>query len=243
MIRPYFTLNGITIYHGDCRELLPELGWCDLVLTDPPYGLDFPYLSYRDSASNLSALIRDVFPLLRARRMCISSGITSYAMWPAARWICAAVWDTTGSYGRCGFSQWFPILFYGEDIPGAGKVNGRIKADTFRVSGGGAVGFQRDDLEREHSCPKPLNLWTQIANRFSLPDDLILDPFLGSGTTLLAAKTLQRRAIGIEMEERYCEIAARRLSQDVLPLEERAPEFVEVQDELPGMTEEIEVQL
>jgi len=221
-MKPYYEHGGITIYHGDCREILPEIGWADLILTDPPYGLDFPYLSYRDSASNLSALVRDVFPLLRARRICISSGVTNYAMWPPARWVCCATWNTTGSYGKCGVSQWFPILFYGEDLPGFGAVNGQIKGDTFRVSGGASVGFQRSDLEGEHSCHKPLNLWKQILNRFSLPNDLVLDPFLGSGTTLVAAKELGRRAIGIEIEERYCEIAAKRLAQEVLPLEQGA---------------------
>ena len=219
-MKPYYedSKAGITIYHADCREILPTLAKVDLVLTDPPYGVGFRYATYQDTKENLEGLIASVFPLLSADRILISSGIANYGLWPQADWMCCATWNTTGSYGKCGVSQWFPVLFYGDDLPGFGAINGQIKGDTFHVSGGGDVGFQRDSTEKEHSCPKPLKLWSRIASRFSNPSDTILDPFMGSGTTLRAAKDLGRRAIGIEIEERYCEIAAKRLAQEVLHL-------------------------
>jgi site-specific DNA-methyltransferase (adenine-specific) len=71
-----------------------------------------------------------------------------------------------------------------------------------------------------HPCPKPLGLMRWLVARVSKPNETVLDPFMGSGTTLLAAKDMGHRAIGIEIEERYCEIAAKRLSQEVLPLED-----------------------
>ncbi len=213
---PYYDHAGITIYHGDCREILPRLEF-DMVLTDPPYGLEFPYLSYQDSLVNLQSLIKATFgSLRRAKRCLVSPGVTNCFLWPKPDWICSAIWDTTGSYGKCGVSQWFPILFYGKDIDGFGAVNGQIKGDVFRVTGGGSVGFQRDGNESEHTCPKPLNLWKKILNRFSEPLETALDPFMGIGTTLLAAKELGRKGIGIELEERYCETAARRMEQEVL---------------------------
>jgi DNA modification methylase len=67
-----------------------------------------------------------------------------------------------------------------------------------------------------HPCPKPVRFCTQIISRLTTPGQLVVDPFMGSGTTLVAAKQLGRRAIGIDIEERYCEIAAKRLEQEVL---------------------------
>ncbi len=215
-MKPYYEDSSVTIYHGDCRDVMPDLTY-DVVLTDPPYGLEFPYLSYQDSLPNLHTLIKDTFSSLRRSKRClISPGLTNCFLWPEPDWICAAIWDTTGSYGKCGVSQWFPILFYGQDLSGFGAVNGQIKGDVFRVTGGGSVGFQRDDNESDHVCPKPMNLWKKILNRFSDESETVLDPFMGSGTTLRAAKDLNRKAIGIEIEERYCEIAVRRMAQEVL---------------------------
>jgi site-specific DNA-methyltransferase (adenine-specific) len=74
------------------------------------------------------------------------------------------------------------------------------------------------DDAKGHPCPKPLRWMTWATSLASLPGETVLDPFAGSGTTLLAAKSLGRRAIGIEIEERYCEIAAQRCSQEVLGL-------------------------
>lgn len=71
----------------------------------------------------------------------------------------------------------------------------------------------------EHPCPKPEEFMRWLVGRVSLPGQTVLDPFMGSGSTLRAAKDLGRRAIGIEIEERYCEIAVKRLAQGVLPLE------------------------
>lgn len=237
-MKPYYQDSAVTIYHEDCREILPSLEF-DVVLTDPPYGLEFPYLSYQDSLVNLHGLIKDTFgSLLRAKRCLISCGQTQCSIWPEPDWICAAIWDTTGTYGKCGICQWFPILFYGVDVKGFGAVNGQTKSDVFRVTGGGSVGFQRDSNEAEHTCPKPLNLWKKILNRFSEPHETVIDPFMGIGTTLLAAKELGRKAIGIELEERYCETAARRMEQEVLQLNDASNPRIELADTAPLLLQE-----
>ena len=70
----------------------------------------------------------------------------------------------------------------------------------------------------QHPTEKPTELSGHFLRLHSAPDDIVLDPFMGSGTTLRAAKDLGRKAIGIEIEEKYCEIAAKRLAQEVLPL-------------------------
>ncbi len=109
-----------------------------------------------------------------------------------------------------GWTQWglnsiSPILYYGKD-PRCGK-----KGTT-------STGMQVNEASEKngHPCPKPYRAWAWLLNKGSLDGEIVLDPFMGSGTTLRAAKDLGRKAIGIECEEKYCEIAARRMAQEVL---------------------------
>jgi site-specific DNA-methyltransferase (adenine-specific) len=216
---PYYEEAGITIYCADCRDVLPSLPKVDLVLTDPPYGLDFAYASYCDTRQNLIDLITSaIVPAIAiSERACILPGITQVYLYPEPAWIGCINWNTTGSFGKFGYTQWMPVLLYGSDVKGFGSVDGLLKSDVIHFNGGNGVGLWRigDD---QHPCPKPLNLIRSLVKRFALAQQTILDPFMGSGTTLVAAKRLGRRAIGIEIEQRYCDIAIERLRQDVLPL-------------------------
>jgi hypothetical protein len=218
-VTPYYEDAFVTLYHGDCRAVLPALAF-DVAVTDPPYGLGFPYLSYDDTRESLVALIGDVMPVLRvkAERAFVLCCPTQIGLYPAADWVSCVTWNTTGSFGAFGYSQWMPVLCYGSDLDGFGNVNGMLKSDTLRISGGAGVGFQRSRAEAEHTCPKPINVMRQVIQRFTPAACTVVDPFAGSGSTLRAAKDLGRRAIGIEIEERYCEVAAKRLAQEVLPL-------------------------
>jgi len=202
---PYYSRDGITIYHGDCRDILPLLGPVDLVLTDPPYGIrkadwdgDFPTWWLEDAARLAPAmgLMPGIWNLLSCPR---EVGRLKY------RWTLAAYLANGMTRGLIGFGNWIPCLVYTADGTSAYQQDG----DCRRF----AVGTE---AMPEHPCPKPYNVMRWLVSR--LPGDLILDPFMGSGTTLRAAKDLGRRAIGIEIEEKYCEIAVRRLSQEVLPL-------------------------
>ena len=107
-------------------------------------------------------------------------------------------------HGPWGFLTFSPILYYGKDYrAGRGALpNGIQVTESAEING--------------HPCPKPILAWKWLLAKVSEPTDVIIDPFMGSGTTLRAAKDLSRRAIGIEIEERYCEIAANRLRQEVL---------------------------
>ena len=216
----YYREPSGVIYCGDCLEILPllEPGSVDLVLTDLPYGLDFPYLSYIDSPENLKRLVVKVIPEFKriASLIGIAAPISNLWYYPQPDWMIACTWNTTGSFGRFGFSQWFPVILYGKDLSGFGSINKQLKSDVIRENGGGSVGFQRDKIERKHTCPKPYNTMRKLVNRLSLQSHLILDPFLGSGTTAVAAKQLGRKFIGIEIEEKYCEIAKQRLAQEEL---------------------------
>lgn len=212
-MKPYYSHAGITIYHGDCREILPTLPKVDLVLTDPPYGIgearknnasrgklaqakDYGVASWDDKPPSdwLFLLMREISTYQ------IMFGGNYFPLPPSKCWL---VWDKVN--GECDFADcelaWT-------------NLNKAVRKIEWRWSGM----LQQDMSNKEHrSHPtqKPLAVMKWAITQ--APDDCktILDPFMGSGTTLVAAKNLNRKAIGIEIEEKYCEIAANRLSQEV----------------------------
>jgi DNA modification methylase len=209
-------IGDATLYLGDCRELLPTLSGVEAVVTDPPYGIGFDYYSYDDTRDSLAGLISSVIvpAIAMARRSVITPGQTQIWMYPAAEWVSSVSWDTTGTFGHCGYSQWMPVLIYGKDVSGFGRnASGVLKSDVIRFTGGAGVGFQRTEAEKAHTCAKPLNVMEAIVARFTDARETILDPFMGSGTTGVACARLGRRFIGIEIEERYFEIALRRIEE------------------------------
>lgn len=218
--KPYYNdeRNGITIYNGDCREILPHLPKVDLVLTDPPYGVkrDKGFEGFEGFGGFGKKIARRRFeddewdaerPSDEILRMCASLGGTSI-IWGgnffadilprSTHWI---FWDKL---------QTMPTFGDGE----LAWTNSPRKSITkITVQWNGLLGKEQT---RQHPTQKPLALMIWCIEKYG--GGLILDPFMGSGTTLRAAKDLGRKAIGIEIEERYCEISARRLAQEVLPL-------------------------
>jgi DNA modification methylase len=213
-MKPYYERDGITIYHGDCREVLPtiETASVDLVLTDPPYGiaLDTDYASgkLRNGAVHIAVYGDDEpfdpTPLLRFRRL-ILWGANCYAnlLPQSTKWI---AWDKVLRNDL--------NLRIGEHELAWTNCVGRSRMFRHLWSGGYRASEQHTAL---HPCQKPVALM-QWCIQLVPEVQTVLDPYMGSGPVLRAAKTLGRSAIGIEIEERYCEIAARRLQQDVLPL-------------------------
>ena len=198
----YYKDDYCTIYHGDCREILPGLDKVDLVLTDPPYGI-----GKEDWDESYPAWGEKLFFSV-SNRVCVTPGIWAIgnciqAMGDKYKWVIAGHKPAAMTNGRLGFNKWQPAVV-GGDIK-------RIGQDAFDFS-------QVDDGKQGHSCQKPLKFIKWLIAKLSEQHETILDPFMGSGTTLRAAKDLQRKAIGIEIEEKYCEIAANRLAQEVLPL-------------------------
>jgi site-specific DNA-methyltransferase (adenine-specific) len=207
-------IGDATLILGDCLEVLPTLGRVDAVVTDPPYGIGFDYASYDDTRENLRRLIAGMFAhRANYARMVILCGPTQIHEYPASDWVSCITWDTTGSFGKYGYSQWTPVLLYGPDLPGFGNVNGLTKTDTYKITGGAGVGFQRDGSDKKHTCPKPLNIMRQTVQRYTATDDAILDPFMGSGTTGVAALQLGRKFIGIELDPGYFDIACKRIEE------------------------------
>ncbi len=192
-----------TIIQGDCLEIMKTFGDLsfDLVLTDPPYGLGINYDDNNSDKVLSTAWFKEAKRISHA--LIFTSGVTNMFEYPKPNWVLC--WFKPGaiSRGTYGFNSWEPILVYGA------KPSTR-EPDVVRVP----VGRQLD--VGDHPTPKPRKLFEYLVNRFTYEGARILDPFMGSGTTLVAAKYLNRNATGIEISEKYCEIARKRLSQESL---------------------------
>jgi len=230
MLTPYYQQDNITIYCGDCREIKPQLESHDLILTDPPYaakslgGNNF----FSKGAAN--------FYHSRELRDMNNFNLADYedVLYPANMLI--AFHDRnlirdysafiTRVYGNYDLHVWHKV----NAIP---FTNNTFKSDIEYISQGYISGRRNlakglpqhemskvyssgIDTENLHPCQKPLPLIMKYIR--ILQPSSILDPFMGSGTTLVAAKRCGISAIGIEINEQYCEIAVKRLAQSVMPL-------------------------
>ena len=215
-VQPYYEQDGITIYHGDCREIMPSLAPVDLVLTDPPYGIGadrnlrankqhgaaaVPSRDYGEGGWDVAPEAALIALTVCAGKSAIVWGGNYFTLPPSAGWL---VWDKdngTNGYADCELA-W-------SNLPIACRRRRHRWMGMLQEYAG-------DDKEdRVHPTQKPLPLMRWCLEL--VPDAVtILDPFMGSGTTLRAAKDIGRKAIGIEIEERYCEIAAKRMAQGVL---------------------------
>ena len=210
---PYYDRDGITIYHADCRQILPMLGRFDLLMADPPYGIDADnrkrILSRRKLAAakdyGESQWDKEPVPawlMELAREMCdkqIIFGGNYYALPPCKG---PLIWDKEN----------------GDNDFADGELAWNNLGTALRIKRHLWNGMLRKGGEdRHHPTQKPLEV-IQWAIMQAGDVQTILDPWAGSGTTGHAAKNLGKRAVLIEREERYCEVAAARLAQDVLPL-------------------------
>jgi site-specific DNA-methyltransferase (adenine-specific) len=247
-VRPYYSHAGVSIYHGDCREVLaslPPLG-ADLVVTDPPYGISVEGSERRKPKGegtkrlDFFAVDRDWQAMRETWRTALMLALghmaphASLYAWVGHR----QIGDTVDALDGRGFSTRFLVwekacpmpAAPGTGWPSAAEIcvvgypaRGRVwtaprdapprsnvlRADGYRHGQPGKV---------DHPTQKPLAVVSPLLAFSSRAGDLVLDPFMGSGTTLRAAKDLGRRAVGIELEERHCETAAKRLSQEVFAL-------------------------
>jgi DNA modification methylase len=203
--------EGVTLYLGDCREILPTLPKVDAVVTDPPYGIGYKYLSYDDTLDNLENVVINAVSSAKniADRTAVFCSLRHVGEFPSPDWMLAWAWRGTAMFGDYGVNQWAPILCYGRDIPGFGSVNGVIKSDCIFFEGGNT---ELKDM-KSHPCPKNEGIMQRLVLRLSNKNQTILDPFMGSGTTGVAAVKLGRKFIGIEIEPKYFDIACQRISE------------------------------
>ena len=208
-MKPYYQDEWVTIYHGDCREIMPELpdNSVDLVLTDPPYHPD--YISYYEFLSELGLKL-----LKEGSYLCAYAG-TMYLPDVIAALTKHLTWVWLFNLHHHEFTRiWmYQILQTSKPILAVSK--GKPKP----------MHWLRTDLNPDGKA-KQLHRWQQaegipalLISKLTEPKGIVLDPFLGSGTTAYCAKKLNRKSIGIEIEEKYCEISANRCRQTVMELE------------------------
>jgi site-specific DNA-methyltransferase (adenine-specific) len=209
---PYYQDEFMSLYLGDCREIIPQLNTkVDAVITDPPYGMSYHsgHYKYENPFKPIEGDDKYPIDLLPIFRQIASKAVLLFARWETLKEIdepdSVIVWvknnwtagDLNHEYAR----QWEAILFY--KGPNHQFYNGRPSDVIYcdRVP------------PTTHPTEKPEELLNKIILQNTDVGDVIFDPYLGSGTTAFCAKKLQRKAICIEIDERYCELAARRCSQ------------------------------
>ncbi len=204
---PYYEDGSVTIYHGDCREILPSLS-ADVLVTDPPYGvgIDRTFVDDFDAGvwgvDNAAGKRAAVFHSPRL----VFDFVSSLQTWQFERML----WMDKVAMMKMPWRGWNmngeAIVVLSRDRAGWPDPP-HYGSDCYRARPWGKNG---------HPCNKPPSVVGDLIARLVAAGETVIDPFAGSGTTLWAAKGMGRRAIGIEIEERYCEIAAMRCAQEVL---------------------------
>lgn len=242
--KPYYEHGGITIYHGDCREILPHLDPVDLVVTSPPYNQhletykpsgfkkgdkwadriassyydSMPEIDYQESQIGILDLLfyatSDTGSVFynhkcrwRDKKLIHPYSFVSRSRWNIRQEI---IWSRDGSLTQN--ARMFP--------PSEERIYWLVKDDW--VFNSDCKFMSVWSIASAHKTDHPVAFPSRLPHRCiratTDTSSVVLDPFMGSGTTLRAAKDLGRKAIGIEIEEKYCEIAVKRLAQEVLPL-------------------------
>jgi site-specific DNA-methyltransferase (adenine-specific) len=231
-VKPYYSDESTCIILGDCRDVLPTLGPVDLVLTSPPWNCRLRYAEYTDDMPDaefrqLNAdWLRLTFELATegTRLYAVVSDQMLWWLRPLAehagwRWGQLMAWCKPNFAGKAGrisgdwnnMTEWMMLFRKGKKTP---MQNGTGSTHNYMVIPSPQRSWNED--RRKHVAQWPVRLPLRLLSR--TPGEVVLDPFCGSGSALVAAKQLGRRAIGIDVDESACEIAAQRMAQAVLPL-------------------------
>ncbi len=218
---PFYDKNGITLHHGDCADFEIE---ADLLVTDPPYGQEFvsgksdlwgPIKGDDDAAEILQRLAHALKGIRRGRHVYIFGKLLDLGSLPLCGFA-EIIWDK-GTIGMGDLSSpWGPqhenITFATYELSKANREKGYGNLSA-RLRKGSVIRSVRpiSGRVRNHPTEKPVDILRQLIESSSVMGEIVYDPFAGSGSTLIAAALEGRRAVGVEIDERYCEIAARRI--------------------------------
>ena len=213
-MKPYYQDEWVTIYHGDCREILPTLDKVDLVLTDIPFNVGLKYESYKDNLTDIKyANLCDewfvAFSQVSDAYIVKSSTKTMPVVLPVFASRLGYVWTLIQHSPNATTHGAFNLSLYTQYLVG-GVLKHRPNFDLFTNT--------NNKIETKHPAEMPVAPLKKILTWFTEEGETVIDPFLGSGTTLRASKDINRHCIGIEIEEKYCEMAAKRCSQSVFEL-------------------------
>ena len=226
MVTPYYQDDYVTLYHGDCLTEHREWLDADVLVTDPPYGVAIAQNSMSVSNGVQSKKLRKPNAVAgdentEARDAALaawgSRPAIVFGTWRAPRPAKAKhrlIWHKANTHPGISGAPWFPadeeIYVLGRGFVGAAERN-VYTTNELRSGKDGLAALTG------HPTPKPIGLMEALIRK--CPNGVIADPFAGSGSTLLAAKNLGRKVIGVELEEKYCEAIAKRCSQELLELE------------------------
>ena len=222
-MKPYYQDDLVTLYHGDCLEVTEWLS-ADVLVTDPPYGIAWKgiwnYVKGEDNKTkpgqqpiknDEESVVRDMALSLWGSKPAIVFG-----SWKVSRpeltkhrliWHKAGM--APGALNAAFMSQDEEIYIWGDGFrKSSPPLRSVIRTEEARSVEVGKIG---------HPTPKPIGLMEILVDR--CPDGVIADPFAGSGATLIAARNYGRKVVGVELEEKYCELIAKRLSQQAFDLE------------------------
>jgi hypothetical protein len=220
----YYSDDFIELHHGDCREITQWLT-CDVLVTDPPYGISWMKNEFASDKTNEMLYERDerhkeetsqMIMMCQPEMMFLSYGArlkqpVVFGTWRKPRPENTShrlIWHKLGRYSGVNPNPWYPndeeIYLIGKGWVGKPTPT-VIMTDENRSNHARNIG---------HPTPKPVGLMETLISK--CPPGSIADPFAGSGATLIAARNQKRNAIGVEIDETYCELIANRLSQDVL---------------------------
>ena len=215
-MKPYYQTDNGVLYHGDCLEIMPQLESVDLVLTDPPYGINGSSgtINKKRAKGNYDKLKDDreyvrsvVVPAIRfaisiSTGLIVTPGSPNFDLYPKTTSFGCFYQPASVGIQSFGNADAQPIFYYGKN-PTRRNVG---KKCSFQVTA--------RPPKTDHPCPKPHMPWFSIVSAHSLGGQTVLDPFIGSGTTAIACERLGRKWIGIEISEKYCEIAAQRIENE-----------------------------
>jgi DNA methylase len=211
---PYYSDDHVILYHGDCRDILPTIGPIDVVITDPPYSSGRPEGEFA-ATGNIAVslhLASELTPSMLIFGTSSGRGVeflrSTIRTLPHNR---VLAWHRAYVNSRAaGPWQWDLVLIH---VFGRGSFGRPVTSALIQTDGTRSLAE-----ETGHKSPVPVGVMSWLYQPFA--PGVALDPFAGSGSLLLAVRNAGGRAIGIEIDERYCEITARRLSQNVLDFAE-----------------------
>lgn len=233
-MKPYYEdPRGITIYHGDCRLVLDSLARAkpaaSLLLADPPYGMTYDNKKKGLRGDAQRQGIRLLRQMAFAADKCLARNAHVYLFCHWESW--PDFYDTAGCYWNTKNA-----LIWNKGASGTGDLEGDYAHDyemvLYAQRGRRALAGGRDSsvlsgtypihgTKRRHPTEKPVGIMRRLLSKSTAPGDLVLDPFMGVGPVLRAAKSMGRRAIGIEIDEGYCETAAKDLEQEPLIIDKQ----------------------
>lgn len=206
--------EGVVLYNADCREVLPTLGKVDAVVTDPPYGMNKEFAN--DAPEAADALVSEIMAWSKA-----NAASNVLAFWSAQRLGAidrvfqpkrVMIWNKTFAIyapNNVGY-RYEPLVWV------SGKEATSKRGDIFEAF---PIAFKAQAENAAHPTQKPEALMEEVVRDFTTSDQTILDPFMGSGTTGVAAVKLGREFIGIEIEPKYFDIACQRIAEALKQLD------------------------